>query len=590
MTMKRIVRLLIPVAFMAAMLHSCQKEDINPLKPAAGDYLLPLIETTDIHGLIVDNSTDSVHYRLAYIADKVKDIRGHGGEYKKERLLLLDGGDLYQGTTISNLQQGKPIYVSFDKMEYDAVALGNHDFDWGFENMVDPDATLLDYDYNGGHYVNEVPVICANLYQHGNRVSSTKDYVIVEKTAVNPRGGNVNVKIGIIGFAEDYSLSIMASQFSGKGYSIQENYTIANSLASELEASGQCDATILLTHGAADKAAERLGESTVVDLVLGGHTHRTISGHTSWGLPYLQAGKKSENYAYAELQFRVDNNGNISFTSVNGQQTIAVDATRDLHLFSGHNAEDLDNDILSVSDNAISEISGQLSKVIGHITVNASKYFIEGSGERASVMGNWMGDILQRIGNADVAFLNSTSIRTYFSLDGQPSRNITVANVYDMFPFGTPIHVFRITYAELLQLFEYSMTRAGRILLTQMTGLDCYFTSTEHTSSSGSIYYEHALHSLAKDGTTIYQNGQWTSDWSSRTLTVAVSEYVTTTDREDRDTHLHNPFVEWCKTSRLISNDLIDNENAVRVLTAEAEANNGLLSIDLHPHFIVYTA
>ena len=325
--MKQIFKLLLPVVVVTAMFYSCQKEDINPLKPAAGDYLLPLIETTDIHGLIADNSTDSIHYRLAYIADKVKDIRGHGGAYKKDRLLLLDGGDLYQGTTISNLQQGKPIYVSFDKMEYDAVALGNHDFDWGVENMVDPDATLLDYDYNGGHYVNEVPVICANLYQHGNRVSSTKDYVIVEKTAVNPRGGNVNVKIGIIGFAEDYSLSIMASQFSGKGYSIQENYTIANNLASELEASGQCDATILLTHGAADKAAEHLGESTVVDLVLGGHTHRTISGQTSWGLPYLQAGKKSENYAYAELQFRVDNNGNISFTSVNGQQTIAVDAT-----------------------------------------------------------------------------------------------------------------------------------------------------------------------------------------------------------------------------------------------------------------------
>ena len=151
------------------------------------------------------------------------------------------------------------------------------------------------------------------------------------------------------------------------------------------------------------------------------------------------------------------------------------------------------------------------------------------------------------------------------------------------------IHVFRITYAELLQLFEYSMTRSGRILLTQMTGLDCYFTSTERTSSSGRIYYEHTLHSLAKDGTTIYQNGQWTSDWSSRTLTVAVSEYVATTDREDRDAQLHNPFVEWCKTSRLVSNDLIDNENAVRVLTAEAEANNGLLSIDTRPHFILYT-
>ncbi len=98
--MKQIFKLLLPVVVVTAMFYSCQKEDINPLKPAAGDYLLPLIETTDVHGHIVDASTDTVHYWLAYIADKVKDIRGHGGAYRKERLLLLDGGDLYQGTTI----------------------------------------------------------------------------------------------------------------------------------------------------------------------------------------------------------------------------------------------------------------------------------------------------------------------------------------------------------------------------------------------------------------------------------------------------------------------------------------------------------
>ena len=77
--MKQIFKLLLSVAFVSVMLFSCQKEDLAPIKPAEGDYLLPLIETTDIHGLIVDNSTDSIHYRLAYIADKVKDIRGHGG-------------------------------------------------------------------------------------------------------------------------------------------------------------------------------------------------------------------------------------------------------------------------------------------------------------------------------------------------------------------------------------------------------------------------------------------------------------------------------------------------------------------------------
>ena len=94
--------------------------------------------------------------------------------------------------------------MAIDKMEYDAVALGNHEFDWGLENMIDPDGTLLDYEYEGQNYANEVPVVCANIYQNGTRLSSTKDYVIVEKTATNSQGGEVKVRIGVIGLAEFY--------------------------------------------------------------------------------------------------------------------------------------------------------------------------------------------------------------------------------------------------------------------------------------------------------------------------------------------------------------------------------------------------
>ncbi len=94
--------------------------------------------------------------------------------------------------------------MAIDKMEYDAVELGNHEFDWGLENMIDPDGTLLDYEYEGQNYANEVPVVCANIYQNGTRLSSTKDYVIVEKTATNSQGGEVKVRIGVIGLAEFY--------------------------------------------------------------------------------------------------------------------------------------------------------------------------------------------------------------------------------------------------------------------------------------------------------------------------------------------------------------------------------------------------
>ena len=581
-------------------LSACSDDDTSTVSnqlPLPGDYSLPLIETTDIHGHIVSIEADDTHYKLAYIADKVKDIRGRGADYKKERLLLLDGGDLYQGTTCSNLQMGKPIYMAIDKMDYDAVALGNHEFDWGLENMLDSDGTLLGYEHDGQSYTNEVPVLCANIYQNNARISQTRDYVILEKTAVNELGSEVKVKIAIIGFAEDYSSSIMTSQFSGKGYSIKTDFTIANDIAQELESTGQADAYILLIHSAADVAANKLSEGTAIDLVLGGHSHVNISGQTSWGLPYLQAESYSEAYAYTELNFHVDEKGTVSFTNVKDGETIAVDNSRDTRTHDGENADDLDDDILSLSDEAIMSVSEQLNKVIGYINVDATDNYpdtnlsLPGSGGRASVMGNWMSDIYMRIGEADVAFMNSGGVRTSFPLNGNTTRNITYADVYDIFPFNNHIYVYQITYAELLQLFEYSMTSSGKGLLSRVTGIDCYYTSTEGISASGKTYTETAVHSLVKDGTTIYEAGIWQGDWASRTVTVATNEYVATTDRVYTYSNpaMHNPFTLWNDTPRLIMSELIDSENAIRILQAEAEASGGLLSIDLKPHFILYT-
>lgn len=571
------------LALAAALLVSCFKVDPvadepEACKPRPGEYKLPVIETTDIHGYIVSTDESAVHYRLAYIADKVNDIRGHN----RRRLLLLDGGDLYQGATVSNLQSGRPVYTAMDIMGYDAVTVGNHEFDWDFETLVDSDATLPDYEWNGKKYDNRVPVLCANLYQDGRRVSRTKDYVIVEKTAVSPAGDSVKVRVGVIGFAENYAGSIMTSKFTGKGYSINENYSIANDLAAELESTAQCDVTVLLTHEAAEDAAANLGRGSVVDLVLGGHSHRTVSGQTAWGLPYLQGGRYCEHYACADFCFSVDEDGNVSFTRVDGMATKSVDSKKDLHTYAGQNASDLDDLILAVSEAAVSATSEQLEDVVGYITIGATTYYLPGSGDRAAVISNWMCDILRAIGEADVAFVNGGGVRTSIPLNGQSRRNITVSNIYEMFPFNNTVYVYRITYAELLKVFEYSMTSGGQSLFSRMTGIDCYYTETNHVS-----YSTYAVHSLKKDGTIIYQNKSWTGDWASRSVTLAVSEYLATSQRVDYYTDLANPLIEWNESPRLLLNNLVDNENAVRVLRAEAAASGGHLWLDTDPHFIL---
>ena len=564
----------------ASLAFACNEVKPEPSEDGipAGEYRLPLIETTDVHGYIVNIEDGIIHYRMAYVADKVKDIRGED----RERILLLDGGDLYQGASISNLQDGKPIYVSMDMMGYDAVALGNHEFDWGFDNMVDQDATLPDYVWDGTARENLVPIVCANLYRDGSRASATKDYVILEKKAVNSKGKSVKVRIGVVGFAINYASSIMNSKFVGLGFSINEDYSIANSIAQELESEGRCDATILLIHGAADSAAEKLGGGSAFDLVLGGHSHRTMSGLSENGIPYLQGGRYCEHYAYADLRFNVDEGGKVSFKDAIALSTPEVFSYLDIQTDDGQNANSLDSDIVAVSDAAVEESSAQLEDVIGYITTEASTYSISGSGGRSCVMANWMCDLLRKIGEADVAFVNGGGVRTSISLNGQSQRDITVADVYEMFPFNNTTYVYKLTYQELLQVFEYSMTSGGESLFTSMTGIDCYFTQTDHGS-----YTTSAVHSLKKDGTVIYENGQWTGDWASRSVTLAVSEYLATNQRVDYYTNLENPLLEWNNTPRLLYNNLVDNENAILVLREEAAESGGHLYIDTATHFIL---
>ena len=553
-------------------------------KPKAGEYVLPLIETTDMHGYVINkDESGTVHYRLAYISDKADDIRGHGAQRQTDRLLLLDGGDLYQGASISNLMSGWPVYVAMDMMQYDAVAMGNHEFDWGIENIVDADATLLDYEWEGSSCIGDVPILCANLYKDGNRVSFTRDYVVVEKTALGPWGATIPVKIGIVGFAVNYSGSILSTQFADQGYSINEDYSIANSIAAALESSGECDATILLVHGEAQGAADKLGSGSPIDLVLGGHSHRYMEG-TIRGIPYLQGGRYCERYASADLRFEVDGEGAVTFKSVDNRVIHTVESSRDTHNSPGENSSDLSDEVLAVSDAALEATAPLMNEVIGYIGVGATTYYISGSGDRAAIMSNWMCDIIRRIGQADVAFVNAGGIRTSFPLNGQSRRDITAANVYEMFPFGNKVYVYKISYSELLKVFEYSMTSGGQSLFSRMTGLDCYFTAEDHGS-----YSTYAVQSLRKDGTVIYSKGTWTDDWASRPVILAASEYLATGDRTDYYTGLPNPLIEWNSTEKLLSNNLVDNENAVRVLREEAAASSGHLYIDTSAHFILTT-
>ncbi|MCR5400012.1 MAG: 5'-nucleotidase C-terminal domain-containing protein [Treponema sp.] len=568
-------------------------------------YILPVIETSDIHGNIIFEKNEQIHYRLSYIADKVKDIRGYSSAYDAKKLLLLDGGDIYQGNIFSNLEKGKCMYMALDLMDYDAVALGNHEFDWGFENMVEKDSTLPAYKMGLKKFPNQVPVLALNLYQNQNKVADgasrgkivlnrpAKDYVILEKKAINQKGQEIAVRIAVVGYVCDYSRSILASEFGEKGFKIKSSLEPANNLAYELEFKGLCDASLLLMHADAQERAEKLGEDSVFDLVLGGHSHRKNCGKTSWGLTYLQPSAHATSYCYSQLAFKKEESGKVIFCGTLQDQVISVDDSKNTAARPEENKEDLDDEILELSKQTLARTNLVRQKKFGVIKENVTKNPLKMSGGRACLKANWMCDIIRRVADADIAFQNSGGVRAgNFTLDEKGQCQITINDLYNLFPFENRIYVYKLTYQELLTLFDYAMTSSGSGLFYYQTGIFCHYAENSGAKgnndskgkNTGNNYY---VKELKKDGITIYKDGQWLEGWKNKYVRVAVNEFSASNNRPDSVSGMSNPCLEWNKGEKLVEADKIDREGAEKVLKEEAKKNSGLLRVEDRSYFIL---
>ena len=96
--------------------------------------------TNDLHGAITPQHLKQFDKTLRWggvlaqsgYVQRLRDVYG-------DRLLLLDGGDLFQGTMVSNLSRGEAVITAYNEMGYTASAIGNHEFDYGPLTPEDPD-------------------------------------------------------------------------------------------------------------------------------------------------------------------------------------------------------------------------------------------------------------------------------------------------------------------------------------------------------------------------------------------------------------------------------------------------------------------
>lgn len=207
--------------------------------------------------------TNDTHSQIEPKSDGKGGYARRMGLIKQERLLdrhllLLDAGDFSQGTPYFNFYHGRVEIDAMNRMGYDAVTLGNHEFDNGLDTL----AAVL----RGAKF----PVVCANYDFSGTVLADiVKPYVILHK------GG---LKIGIFGLGCNPQGLISGKNFAPARYF--EPYPIAQVMANTLHEQ-DCDVVICLSHlGTYGKAPEDVCDAGLarqtrgIDVIIGGHTHK----------------------------------------------------------------------------------------------------------------------------------------------------------------------------------------------------------------------------------------------------------------------------------------------------------------------------
>lgn len=175
-------------------------------------------------------------------------------EFRKSNpnVLLFDSGDFSQGTPYYNMFKGEVEMELMNEMKYDAMTIGNHEFDFGLENM----ARLFK--------MADFPVVCANYDFDATVVKGlVKPYTIIKKEGV---------KIGVLGLG--YPLEGMVQANKCEGVIFKDPIESANEVAAMLKDKEKCDVVICLSHlGVQYDKKELIPNTRNIDVVLGGHSH-----------------------------------------------------------------------------------------------------------------------------------------------------------------------------------------------------------------------------------------------------------------------------------------------------------------------------
>lgn len=396
---------------------------------------ITIAHTNDVHGHIQEDKGQK-EFGYAKIATLLKEWRE-----ENENFLLLDAGDTFQGTIFVNQFKGESIVPILNSLDYNVMAAGNHEFDFGYEQLLKLRDSL------------DHPVISANVFK-----ADGKELLV--PTFKAEIGGK---KFAFLGFvAED--TPILTHPDNVKGLTFKSPVEVAKAVVPELKK--EVDHVIVVSHIGINVDREIAENVPGIDLIVGGHSHTPLkTPEVVNGTYIVQDWEYGKSLGRADLYYL-------------GEELVA---------FSG-GLKEYDEAVTPDPeiDKMVKEIVSQIDSVM-NVVIAKSEVPLDGDRnlvrKKETNVGNLIADIMvertQSIPGyeADIALANGGGIRTQLE-----AGDITKKDLYSLLPFeNNTLSVVEVTGEELKAALENGVSDvengAGRF--PQISGMSFTYSKSK---------------------------------------------------------------------------------------------------------------
>jgi len=369
-----------------------------------GTKKITILHTNDSHGRIEESSNDGMGF--AKLSTLVKQFQA-----ENPNTLLLDAGDTFHGTTFATVSKGESIVEVMNKVGYDGMSAGNHDFNYGYERLLELEKKT------------DFPVLSANVRQKDGSLL-LKPYFIKEVDGI---------KLGIFGLSTPET-HYKTHPKNVEGLTFTDPVKEAQAMVKELKAQN-VDMIVAVTHLGIDESSTDTSIKVAkgapgIDLIVDGHSHSTLveglKGENNTLI--VSSGEYTKNLGVVELTFEDKKLTKKTARLIKKDETAEVKPDADV--------EKVIKDIQTAQEKILQEVIGKTA-----VKLDGEREQVRTGGTN---LGNLITDAMVDMTGADMAVTNGGGIRASIN-----EGDITKGNVITVLPFGNYIVTKKLTGAQI---------------------------------------------------------------------------------------------------------------------------------------------